>query len=97
MCLEEMLSCPEIPTAYLYYMETKRREAVSLDRALRENVVQMLGEMRALYDRGYTPKVRTSAKCRSCSVCNVCLPKLRKFRSVADYTETIWKDGEEDL
>ena len=97
ICLEEMLSCPEIPTAYLYYMETKRRQAVSLDRALRENVVQMLGEMRALYDRGYTPKVRTSAKCRSCSVCNVCLPKLRKFRSAADYTETIWKGGEEDL
>ncbi len=27
ICLEEMLCCPPIPTAYLYYMETKRREA----------------------------------------------------------------------
>ena len=38
MCLEEMLCCPEIGTAYLYYMETKRREAVKLDAALRDEV-----------------------------------------------------------
>ena len=94
ICLEEML-CAEIRTAYLYYMETKRREEVALDAALREEVVSMLTEMRALYDRGYTPKVKPTAKCRSCSLADICLPKLGKCGSVKDYTESIWKVGDE--
>ena len=96
MCLEEMLCCPEIPVAYLYYMETKRRETVVLDEALRREVADMLSEMRALYDRGYTPKVKPSAKCRACSLVDICLPKLQKYGSAAEYTKTIWEDGESD-
>ena len=96
ICLEEMLCCPRIPTAYLYYMETRRREAVELDETLRGEVTVMLTEMRALYDRGYTPKVRQSAKCRSCSLANICLPKLLKYRSAAEYTRSIWKGGDGD-
>ncbi len=95
MCLEEMLCCPVIGTAYLYYMETKRREAVKLDAALRDEVASMLSEMRALYDRGYTPRVKPSAKCRACSLADICLPKLEKCGSVKEYTESIWKAGEE--
>lgn len=94
ICLEEMLCCPEIPTAYLYYMETRRREAVELDSTLRGKVTDMLTEMRALYDRGYTPKVRPSAKCRACSMADICLPKLQKYRSAAEYTKSIWKGGD---
>lgn len=94
ICLEEML-CAEIGTGYLYYMETKRREAVTLDTSLREEVVSMLTEMRALYDRGYTPRVKPTAKCRSCSLADICLPKLEKCCSVKDYTESIWKVGDE--
>ena len=50
ICLEEMLCCPPIPTAYLYYMETKRRESVALSPELRNEVERMLTEMRALYE-----------------------------------------------
>ncbi|MCI8387286.1 MAG: CRISPR-associated protein Cas4 [Clostridiales bacterium] len=91
ICLEEMLCCPTIPVGYLYYAEAKRREKVLLDEALRSEVEEMLVEMRSLYDRGYTPKVKTSAKCRSCSLCDICLPKLQKYRTVSDYTNNIWK------
>ena len=94
ICLEEML-CAESGTGYLYYMETKRREAVILDQTLRNEVTSMLSEMRALYDRGYTPKVKPTAKCRSCSLADICLPKLEKCRSVKDYNESIWKVGDE--
>lgn len=94
MCLEEMLCCPAIPTAYLYYMETRHREAVALSRELRDEVVRMLTEMRTLYDRGYTPKVRTSARCRSCSLADICLPKLQKGRSASAYTQFLWKEDD---
>ena len=94
MCLEEMLCCPKIPTAYLYYMETRRREMVDLDETLRGEVKDMLTEMRALYDRGYTPKVKPSAKCRSCSLADICLPKMQKYRSAAEYAKSIWKGGD---
>ena len=97
ICLEEMLSCPPIPTAYLYYMETKRRESVALSPELRNEVERMLTEMRALYDRGYTPKVKQTAKCRACSLADICLPRLQKCRSASAYTQDIWKDGEDNV
>ena len=95
ICLEEMLCCPPIQTAYLFYMETKRREEVELSQELRDEVTHMLTEMRALYDRGYTPKARTSAKCHSCSLADICLPRLQKCRSASAYTKDMWEDGED--
>ena len=95
ICLEEMLGA-EIKTAYLYYMETKRREEVALDKELRDEVDSMLVEMRALYERGYTPRVRPSAKCRACSLLDICLPRLEKGCKVSDYTANIWKAGDND-
>ena len=92
-----MLCCPPIPTAYLYYMETKRREPVALSPELRNEVERMLTEMRALYDRGYTPKVKQTAKCRACSLADICLPRLQKCRSASAYTQDIWKDGEDNV
>ena len=59
MCLEEMLCCREIPFAYLYYNETRRREKVELTPELRDETAAMLSEMRALYDRRYTSRVKT--------------------------------------
>lgn len=97
ICLEEMLCCPQIKTAYLYYMETKRREAVELSQKLRDEVAEMLTEMRALYDRGYTPKAKVSAKCRSCSLSDICLPRLQKCSSASAYTRNIWEDGEDGI
>ena len=34
---------------------------------------------------GYTPKVKTTPKCKSCSLKDICLPKLCKNISVAAY------------
>ena len=96
MCLEEMLCCPPIPSACLYYMETRRREVVPLTAELREKVARMLTEMRALYDRGYTPRVRPTAGCRACSLSDICLPKLLKYPSAAAYVQTVWDGGEDD-
>lgn len=44
-----------------------------------------LYEMHELYSRGFTPKVRRSKSCESCSLIDVCLPEMPENRSVRDY------------
>jgi CRISPR-associated exonuclease Cas4 len=77
MCLEEMLVVA-IPTGYLYYGETRRRVEVALTAELRQLVGEMSEEMHAYFQRGYTPRVKTSKACRSCSLADICLPKLQE-------------------
>lgn len=84
MCLEEMLCC-SIETGYLFYDEIHRRMEVLFSDELRQTVRNMLVEMHAYYKRGYTPKVKPTKQCQSCSLKSLCLPKLCKNVSVAAY------------
>jgi CRISPR-associated exonuclease Cas4 len=86
MCLEEMLVCPQISMAYLYYGETKRREEVPLENAIRTKVREMFNEMHLYFERSYTPRVKMSKSCKACSLMNLCLPKLPISKSsVSEY------------
>jgi CRISPR-associated exonuclease Cas4 len=76
MCLEEMLST-NIPHGFLYYGETRHRLQVEFTVDLRTLVQEMTKEMHNYFSRGYTPKVKTSKACRSCSLADVCLPVLQ--------------------
>ncbi len=84
MCLEEQF-ITDIPKGYLFYGEKKRRTEVVFDETLRRQVVELCREMHGLYRKGYTPKVKTSKKCRSCSLKDLCLPKLNKNLDVEQY------------
>lgn len=84
VCLEEMLCC-RIPTGALYYGETHRRTEVEFTPELRQEVRTLLEEMHALYERGWTPKVKPTKACSACSLKELCLPKLMRKQSVADY------------
>lgn len=75
MCLEEMLSVA-IPKGYLFYGETRHRVEIELTAELRNLVKDMAEEMHNYFQRGYTPKVKTSKACRSCSLADICLPVL---------------------
>jgi CRISPR-associated exonuclease Cas4 len=77
MCLEEMLAVT-IPVGYLYYGETRHRVEVELTAELRDLVRAMSDEMHAYFQRGYTPRVKTSKACRSCSLADICLPGLQE-------------------
>ena len=77
ICLEEMLVVT-IPLGYLYYGETRHRVAIELTDELRELVRSMSDEMHAYFQRGYTPRVKTTKACRSCSLADVCLPELQE-------------------
>ncbi|MGA9398419.1 MAG: CRISPR-associated protein Cas4 [Anaerolineaceae bacterium] len=77
ICLEEMLAVT-IPEGYLYYGETRHRVAVELTAELRELVRGISEEMHAYFQRGYTPRVKPSKACRSCSLADICLPVLQE-------------------
>ncbi|MCZ2123582.1 MAG: CRISPR-associated protein Cas4 [Anaerolineales bacterium] len=77
LCLEEMLSVT-IPKGYLYYGEIRRRVEIEFAHELRTLVKEMSDEMHNYFSRGYTPKVKTSKACRSCSLADICLPKLQE-------------------
>lgn len=77
LCLEEMLALT-IPRGYLYYGETRHREEIELTSELRTLVKEMADEMHNYFSRGYTPRVKTSKACRSCSLADICLPKLQE-------------------
>lgn len=91
VCLEEMLAT-NINKAYMFYFETRRREEVSLNNEMRKKLKDIISKMHDYLDRGYTPKVRKSEKCRSCSLKNLCLPTLGKVPNVKQYIKRRLED-----
>ena len=91
MCLEEMLCCA-VPEGALYYGETRRREVVPLDDALRRTVREMLAEMHDLYSRGRTPRVKPGKGCNACSLREICLPSMLRKKSAAAYLSGALKE-----
>lgn len=77
ICLEEMLSI-SIQAGYLFYGETRRRQEVIFSPELRLYVRKMGEEMHAYFSRGYTPQVKPSKACKSCSLVDICLPTLQE-------------------
>jgi len=77
MCLEEMLAT-NIAHGFLFYGETRHRVQIELTPELRTLVRTMAEEMHNYFERGYTPRVKTSKACRACSLADVCLPVLQE-------------------
>lgn len=85
-CLEEMLAT-RIEKGYIFYFETRKREEVDFSEDLRKQMFKMFDEMHSYMDRGYTPKVKTGKKCKTCSLNDICLPELNKNKKVKDYVQ----------
>lgn len=94
MCLEEMFSA-EIPEGAIFYGETRRREIVPITPELRAEVKDMFQEMHQYFARRYTPRVKYSKGCSSCSLKELCLPRLGKTSSVKAYVSQALKEVEE--
>jgi len=86
ICLEEMLCC-QIDSGYIYYGETKHRITVNFDDEIRKKVADVFNEMRQMYERRHTPKVKRTKSCNACSLKDICLPVLCKNKSVKKYIE----------
>lgn len=94
MCLEEMFQ-EDIPEGYLYYGENRRRTHVEFTEELRKDVKKAVKEMHELFQKGYTPNVKPTKKCRACSLEGLCVPKLQKAMSVREYIQQGIGAGEE--
>ena len=77
ICLEEMLSV-QIIAGWLYYGENRHRTEVELTAEIRSRVASMSAEMHAFFERGYTPRVKMTKACSSCSLEDICLPILQE-------------------
>lgn len=95
LCLEEMFSC-QIDEAHIFYNETRQREKFEITPELRERVKDITSEMHDYYSRGYTPKVKPSKSCHSCSLSDLCLPNLLKSKnkSVKNYMLSHCRENE---
>lgn len=91
MCLEEMLGLKIVEGA-CFYFETRRREPIIFSDELRNNLKSIVAEMNNYYDRKYTPRVRKSKKCRSCSLKDLCLPELEGTKTVSQYIKERLKE-----
>lgn len=91
ICLSEMLGC-DISEGFLYYGEPARRTRVVIDASLKEKVCASFAEMHELYARRYTPRVKPTKACQSCSLKDLCLPKLLKKRPVSEYLSSRIKE-----
>ena len=93
LCLEEMFST-QISTGAIFYGETRKRELFEISEQLRDEVKRMFEEMHQYYVRKYTPKVKTSRACTSCSLKDICLPKINKAVSAKKYIRQRLEEGE---
>lgn len=80
ICLEEMLNV-EIREGALFYGQTRRREDVVFDKALRMETEEAAKKVHELIESGITSKAEFSEKCKRCSLLNLCLPKANSKAS----------------
>jgi CRISPR-associated exonuclease Cas4 len=83
LCLEEMLGVP-VPAGALFYGQTRRRQEVAFDDALRDLTRRVTAEVRAMLAAGRTPAAAYEpARCDACSLLELCRPKaLQRPRPV---------------
>ncbi len=91
MCLEEMLGL-DVREGALFYGRTRRRQAVSLDEALRGRVSDLSREMHEMCDAGCTPPPVRTKSCDRCSLEDLCLPKLSARKDTRKYVQAMSRD-----
>lgn len=92
ICLEEMQSI-EIKEGALFYGQTRRREDVVFDNALRMETEETARRVHELIASGSTPKPVYSSKCKLCSLLDLCLPKTcGKTKSASKYLLSVMEE-----
>lgn len=75
ICLEEMLGAI-VPAGALFYGQTRRRQEINFDAALRQRTADLAGKMHTLFAIAATPRpAYDRRKCGRCSLYDRCLPK----------------------
>lgn len=76
LCLEAMLHVA-VPAGALFYGQTRRRQDVAFDGALRQLTQEAIAAVHAMLDAGQTPTARYDARrCDACSLIDICQPRV---------------------
>lgn len=67
---------------------------VPITAELRQQVSDIFAEMHQYYDQGYTPRVKKSKACSSCSLKDICLPELDRVKSAKGYIKRCLEEAE---
>lgn len=75
LCLEEMLG-QHIAAGALFYGQSRRRQDVDFDAALRGQTIVTIAQVRAMLRLGRTPPPPNDKRCPQCSLRQACLPAI---------------------
>ena len=75
LCLEEMLNV-KIPHGYVWYGGPRRRFRVSFTPEIRQQVHDIVQEIRAQIQTGRLPSAPNDSRCAECQLRSHCLPEL---------------------
>jgi CRISPR-associated exonuclease Cas4 len=95
LCIEEMRDTA-VAEGAIWYWEVRRREAVSIDEALRATTLAVIEGARSVLVSGATPPPVNDRRCRACSLIDVCGPATFVRDRTAAYVERMYTDGEAD-
>ena len=75
LCIEEMTN-QEVATGSLWYWQTRKRVDIEINEPLRQTTLNIIQEVKQLFNRGITPKPILTKACDACSLNNLCFPTL---------------------
>lgn len=90
LCLEEMMNTA-VPSGYLWYWETRSRQEVPFDDALREQTLDVIEQVRALFSANTLPRPVYEKRCKACSLIDLCNPKLLAKDTSEKYMRQLFK------
>ena len=91
LCLEEMRGIA-ISEGAIWYWETRRREVIRLERALREETLSVIKNAKRLISDGVTPAPTSERKrCKACSLIDQCEPDGFRDDRSALYIKTMFE------
>lgn len=94
LCLEEMTG-QRVDVGFLWYWQTRRRESIEMDDALRSRTLEVIGAVKALFESPVLPKPVFEKKCLACSLIDLCNPQLVENDQSAGYVAAIFSQNQD--
>jgi CRISPR-associated exonuclease Cas4 len=93
LCLEEMTGLV-IEEGYLWYWETRKREFVAFDDALRKQTLLVIKQVDDIFRSGLLPKPKYEKRCKACSLIDLCDPQMVEGDKSSAYIKKLFQCSE---
>jgi CRISPR-associated exonuclease Cas4 len=96
LCLEEMTG-QHITQGALWYWQTRKREPVAINAALRKRTLGLISAINELFTGGCTPRAIYGKHCKACSLIDICNPLLSQQDPSIDYMKNLFNFNTDGL